>query len=313
MQIVEILFFAALATLAAIICYRTIRIMHIARWRQMIIDELKGGCDSIGFVGCSVIAHDITNIKDIELLLSSTYNRYEVIIMLNSIEHSETFRQIVKHYHLTRVNHTQTNNTIPHITNLYRSASRTYRRLVLIDYSSTDIYSVINSAIEFTSYDYIIPLLPNTSLLPNAIENIAITLSDTSIHDIELILNNTIAQCCVFQRDSLMAHGGLSSNIISKISRNSVVHSDIALAYKRDTKCTSRFIATIIATISLCAIAYSLSTHAAIAFIVTVTLAVTASHFILQQWLVPHCSIMALLYQIRNLTTFFRPRKFNIS
>lgn len=312
MYSVEIIFITLLAAITAIICYRTIHTTQVAQWRQAITNDLKGGNESIGFIGCSVITHDITRIKDIESLLSNTYNRYEVIIMLNSSTHSNTFRQIIKQYQLTIVNHSQPHSTPSYITELYRSANQTYRRLVLIDYSTTDIYSAINSAIEFASYDYIIPLQSNTLLLPHAIENIAITLSDTSNRNIQLIHNNTIAQCYVFQRDSILIHGGLSHDIITKIPRHSILHSNIAFAYRRDVKHSSIFI-TGLTILSLNALACALSTHAAIAFIVAITLVITASHFILQQWSVPNCSIKSILCQIRNLTTFFNSLKFNIS
>ena len=188
------------------------------------------------FIGCSIIAHNITSIKDIESLLSSPYNRYEVIILLNQQHNPATAQHIIKHYRLTRVNNDLTRDCPLHIANLYRSTCRTYRRLVLVDCDSTDIYSTMNAAIGFASYDYIIPLQPHTCLLPHALESIVTTLSDSSNNNIGLLYNNTISPCYVFQRDVLISYGGVSNDIIKKLPRHAVIHSDLAFAYPNEYK-----------------------------------------------------------------------------
>ena len=312
MNITEIIFFIFITSFSFTICYRTIRTIRTARWQQLIGEELNGNIDSIRFIGCSIIAHNITSIKDIESLLSSPYNRYEVIILLNQQHNPATAQHIIKHYRLTRVNNDLTRDCPLHIANLYSSTCRTYRRLVLVDCDSTDIYSTMNAAIGFASYDYIIPLQPHTCLLPHALESIVTTLSDSSNNNIGLLYNNTISPCYVFQRDVLISYGGVSNDIIKKLPRHAVIHSDIAFAYPNEYKNYSCLILIPLIVI-LFALAFTISVHAVIILSISVALVIAAAHCILQLWVVPNCSIRTLLYQISKLLKFFHPIKFNIS
>lgn len=308
----EFTFFLFSATIAILICYRTLRTMQAAKWQQFRAEETKGRYDSIGFFGCSIISYDTVEINDIESLLNSEYSRYEAILLLDGRLTPEPMQQIIKHYRLVGVNHTLPCDSTPHITNLYRSTRREYRRLVLIDCDTSNPYAAINSAINFASFDYIIPLQPRTSLLPHAIEEVAAILSDTQKHDIELIYNDTIAPCYVFQREGLILNGGLSSDISQKLPRRSILLSDTALAYPKDTHCTTHIILTI-AALGIFVLACTISTLSIAICGITFTLAIAAANSILQQWRVPNCSVKTLLYQISKLLKFFRPRKFNIS
>ena len=266
----------------------------------------------MGFIGCSIITHDTFRITDIEQLLSSEYSRCEVILLLNGSRQAEHISRIIKHYRLTRVNNPSPEEATLLISNLYRSTRREYRRLVLIDCDTTNPYAAINAAINFASFDYIIPLLPHTTLLPHAIDTIASTLSDRREENIELIYNNTIAPCFVFQRDGLLGNGGLSDDIVRRLPRRSILLSDNALTYQTSASSASH-IGLALLGLALFALALVISIHAIIIFGTTAALAVAAAHCTLQQWRVPNCSFKTLLYQIGKLLKFFRPIKFNIS
>lgn len=315
MKIAELIFILLLAAAAIAIYYRSLLTMRAARWQQLTQEELMGSCESIGFIGCSIITHDIFTIKEIEPLLSSAYQRYELIVLLNGLQHRSELLQIIKHYHLTRVNHTLPHDNTSGVNSLYRSTCRTYRRLVVMDCSTTDIFSAINTAINFASYDYIIPLQPHTALLPHAIERIATTLSDSAHRDIELIYNDTLAPCCVFQRDGVISHEGITPNIIQRIPKKAILRSDTALTYRTDRQhfhLPTLFFCASILLLGI-GVAYFISIPAALAYGLTWGLATIASIHVLRQWSAPDCSVGTILYQIRNLTIFFRQIKFNIS
>lgn len=312
MPFTEITFFAFSAICAMVICYRTLRTILSARWHHFKAEESRGCNDAMGFIGCSIITHNTYLITDIEQLLSSEYSRYEVILLLDSTHQEEHIARIIKHYRLTRVNHPLPEESALPISNLYRSTRREYRRLVLIDCDTTTPYAAMNAAISFASFDYIIPLKPHTALLPYAIETIATTLSDKQERNIELLYSDTIAPCFVFQRDGLLAHGGLSNDIARRVPKHSVLRTSRALTYHTRSNPASH-IGLISLSLTTLAIACTISIHAIAIFGTTAALAAAAAHCSLLQWRVPNCSIKSLLYQIGKLLKFFRPIKFNIS
>lgn len=317
MLFIEITFFIFLTAIAINICYRTYTWQQAWRWQQIIRSEIKDCCESIGFIGCSIICYNTRSIAEIQRLLSSTYSNYEVIALLNCSQEPELFASIVKHYRMTRVNFPQHSVKELRHTALYRSTSRNFRRLVVMDTSTQDSCKAINEAIAITSYDYIIPLRNSITLLPHAINNIVIMLSDSTSRHIELLYNDTIAECFVFQRDSLILRGGLSHNITELIPRNRILCCNIALACRVfPHKPLSRIVTllTLLVTLVLCGIvASTISLQVGIACGCTITLAICAARLTLGQWCGKNCSVMAILYQIRKLTQFFHPIKFNIS
>ncbi len=315
MLFIEICFLLLLIFVAVNTLYRTHTSMQALRWHQFFGGEINHCCEGIGFIGCSVIYYKVSDISEIEQLLSCTYNRYEVIVIIDHTLQAELFATIVKHYRMARVNHPQhTAHALPEVS-LYRSTARNFRRLAILDYPTENKYQAINDAISITSYDYIIPLCSPYVLLPHAIDSVVITLSDSSARHTELLYNDTLAPCYVFQRDSLIMRGGLSHEAVQRIPHNLILKSRVALARKsfrhRSPLITWLMAMFIVATCT--AIAFFISTYAAIAYGLTFILLYCLSELMLRQWSEENCSARAVLYQIGNLIRFFRSIKFNIS
>ena len=298
--------------------YRTWLISRAAHLHQDIFREVGGYCESIGFIGFSIICDNIRDIAHISQLLGSAYNRYEVILTINSAQHPQAVEAIIKHYRMVSVNHSPYREiTTPRINNLYRSTSRVFRRLVMVDCSTTDYCEALNTALSFTAYDYIIPLDRTLSLMPHTIETLAITLSDSSLRHHELLYSNTFARCYVFHRDSLISRGGFSIDTPHLIPRKATLclHSPLA-CIRNHNKRLSRgagVVLTSLFTISFTLLALLLSPRLAIATLLCFLLLFTSSRYIFQKWQVENCSVRAILCQISNITMFFKPRKFNIS
>jgi hypothetical protein len=314
MHIAEICLLLLLIFITTTVLYRTYTSMRALRWQEFLQQE-AACCEGVGVIGCSVIYYKVKSIAEIEHLLSSTHNRYEVIAIINRELQPELFTSIVKHYHMTQVNLPQhSTHTLPKA-GLYRSAARNFRRLAILDYPTEKFYQALNDAIPITSYDYIIPLCSPHTLLPHAIESIVITLSDSSARHIELLYNHTLSPCYVFQRDSLIMRGGLSHDIVQRIPHNLILKSDTAFTYKSFThKSHFTMWLMVLSIVIICsAIAFAISLQAAIACSLTLTLVICSASLLLRQWTGKKCSASAILYQIGNLTKFFRSIKFNIS
>ena len=128
--IIYILFLAAIATAL----FRTIRIVRAIEHQTLLCNDITGCCESLGFVGCSVVCTSVSDLQQINSLLGQEYGRYEVVIVLDSTLHAEAFDLLVRHFKMVRVNCASTQE-LPSvlINNLYRSRQRSYRRLILVD------------------------------------------------------------------------------------------------------------------------------------------------------------------------------------
>jgi hypothetical protein len=203
-----------LATILFAICIgaviHSIRIVRAIRCQQHISDDIGGSCCSIDTVGCSIVCSQIKEIADITTLLSTEYDHYEVIIVLDTNLYAENIEQIIHHFKLIQVNapsHTELPNT--HIRKLYRSSQRCFRRLILIEQGYISPYDDINAATALSSYDYIIPLIAPNMLRAEALDYIFITLARHSNCRID-ILRSTLDAGLVIQRDVIVAAGGFS-------------------------------------------------------------------------------------------------------
>ena len=102
---------------------------------------------------------------------------------------------------------------------LFRSGQRRYRRLALLNMDDvTDRYSALNQALDIASYNYIIPINSWHYLRPYAIESIAITLTDHSHREPQILLSLGDKPCYIFRRDGVIARGGFSVDLPRKIA-----------------------------------------------------------------------------------------------
>ena len=290
----------------------TIRIADATRRRDIIIDDIAGCCESLGFVGCSAICSGVRGITRIEELLGQEYDRYEVIITINAEQYPEEFRAIISHYRMIRVNCSRSEE-LPSATirNLYRSRQRSFRRLILLDKSHSDIYGDLDAATIVASYNYLLPVGPTTHLCNKAIESIAITLSEQDFHSIGLLYAVT-SDTYVFCRDAVINNGGFSPHIVRQIPRSAQLqtYTPIAVDTKNDTEAVAL---AIIVAIILPTIFLFVGWGAVMAATSTIIAFLSIARYISQLTHPANCSLQVMLCYFRRIGSIFRRRKFQIS
>lgn len=318
MPIVEILLLSYLTITTFVIIVRTRKEAKAIKLQRYIEQETNCNASSVDFLGYSVLCTNIEEISLIEQLLTSNFYRYEVIISINSANQRELFHDIIKRYKLVEVNNSfpQEIQSSPIIA-LYRSRLRGYRRLIVADIATTNQYDALNTALNISSYDYIIPILEAMYLRPNAISAIAFSLSQERHRNPELIYCDTATPCYIFQRDALIDRGGFSSHIVKSYPTATTLclHTNLMQRHE-DAKSNNTLIIILLCTITSSTIALSLllmSLQITLCLVVTILLAVVAARYVLVLDNGQNCSVKALLYQISNITSFFRSRKFTIS
>lgn len=209
-----ILFCATIIVIVATL--RTLLMARAIRHQKEIESDIIG-CGSLGFAGCSIICSKVRDIEQIEALLSSEHDHYEVIITLDGFTAAEAFDAIVRHFRLIRVN-TPTSNvlhTTP-IRALYRSRYRCFRRLVLIDKQHGSPQDDFNTAATIAAFDYLLPIRSKARLRKYAIESINIALTSLSGTTTNL-LRSAADDTCIFRREYIIEVGGFRRNILKKI------------------------------------------------------------------------------------------------
>ena len=201
MSIILILFSISLtATTIATLLY-TIRIWLAIQERNAICEECAGCCELFGFVGCSVICSGVNNLYQIEQLLNVEYGHYEVIVVLDAQNLPTQFAAIRERYRMIKVN-CEPSQELPSsgVRTLYRSRSRNFRRLILVDREFISSYEDFDAAASVASYNYLLPIKAHTYLQPFAIESIALMMSKFENRDIELVVSHVGEGCYIFRR-----------------------------------------------------------------------------------------------------------------
>lgn len=308
----EYVILTLLTAISAIVLLRTFRIADATYRRDIITDDIAGCCESLGFVGCSVICSSVKDIEHIEELLGQEYDRYEVIITLDAEQYAEEFRAIVARYHLIRVN-CSPSEELPSATirRLYRSRQRSFRRLILIDRELTDLYDDLDAATAVSSYNYLLPIGHNTHLCSMAVESIAITLSEQEARRVE-IFYSVATDSFVFHRDAVIANGGFSPHIIKQISPSRWLWTYTPLTFCRSPRVS--ILPAMAMMIVALLLVYQLAGHImAIATAATIILIIAATTYMSRLIAPANCSLRVMLCYFRQLASIFRCRKFLIS
>lgn len=310
---------STLILLHFVVCAAIVRTSRLSKalLRQHYIQRCINFCDSpIGFFGCSVLCPTIKNIRQIEMLLSCDYPRYEVIITLNPEREKELFLAVIKNYKLVKVNNTCPQEIVAsEITSLYRSRLRGYRRLIVITSDASNNYEALNTALNIASYDFIIPVSSNRYFHPHAITSLAIHLAQAPDNP-ELMVCNGVVPCHIFQRDALIAKGGFSADILRKFPTTSTRLTHLTLMQRIENKNYSRqpFVLLLLITLAVTTIfALFFSLVFSLAILATILFFLAAARYILVLDGRQNCSVQTMLYQICNIAIFFRSRKFTIS
>lgn len=235
----QTIYIIILSLLTLAICYtlvRAIRITQADTAYKFHIENSATAYESLGFTGYSVICYAINNIEQIENLLQSEYNRYEILAVIDSRLYPDIFYSIVKNYGLIRVN-TIISNELPntYIRALYRSRQRQFRRLVLIDEAYTSPYNSLNCATLVASYEYIIPFNATMRLRERAIEYAAILISESN-QQFAAIHSSADEECYIIWREHIIQNKGFSAALLRNTPSKQILSTPTPLTYTIDSK-----------------------------------------------------------------------------
>ena len=312
-MIFYILIFLFLFTASALALVRTARIARAIEHQALLDNDITGCCESLGFVGCSVVCTSVSEITHITRLLGQEYGRYEVIVVLDAALHSEAFEGLVRHFKMVRVNCSSTHElpTVS-ITQLYRSRQRSYRRLILVDAPHRSAYNDMNAGVMVASYDYILPIGGTALLRPRAIENLAIILCSTNASNRSWIRSRS-SHDCLFLRNAVIEAEGFSPDILQRCGRGYYTYSPIA-DHSPSRKIKFSFRTTIIAVLItlLWMSSAALDLRIAISVLLTTVVIWASARYVATLAKPTNCSVWDIFYLFRKIVDIFPARKFSV-
>lgn len=145
-------------------------------------------CNDSGRCGVSLLCHNTNDDERLRNLLEVEYPAYEVIVVSDSLRNPDSLKRIISNYHMVAVDGgTSNQRQLPQIRRLYRSTSRCYRRLLLLDAVTTDGRSDLDIACHVATYDYLLALRGNEYLRSGAIERLVSEIYTAPHSDIQII------------------------------------------------------------------------------------------------------------------------------
>lgn len=316
MQIIQHAILCLLVVACAAVTVRTAAVGLAVR-RHRLLHDNAACCESLGFVGISAVCVGAGNAEHIESLLGVEYDRYELIVVLDSQLSPDLFRSITARYGMIRVNCSESGELpAARVRALYRSRRRCYRRLILVDRSRTSHYEDLDAGAAVASYDYILPVGPTTYLMPDAVETAAIAISDRSGR-VAALRSDAGRECTIFHRDTVIDSGGFSARMLRRIPRRSVLRLRVPLAYgicdmrRSRIAAWSTIFALLVPLITIEAVLLGIGTAAATVSAAALSLAAICYTAAVTS---PHpCSVRAILCYISRMRRLFSPRRFTVS
>ena len=232
MQTIHIIILSLLLLAVVYTVIRAIKTTRALSTYNFFVDNAAGCCESLGFTGCSVICYAVNDIEQIENLLHTEYDRYEILAVIDSRLYPDIFYSIVKQYGLIQVNtivSDELSNT--HIRALYRSRQRRFRRLVLLDEAYTSSYNSLDCATLVASYEYIIPLNASMRLREHAIEYASILISENRERALVAIHSSADDECYIIKREYIISHDGFSATLFHDIPSTQILSTPTPLVY----------------------------------------------------------------------------------
>lgn len=130
-------------------------------------------CDNFGRDGISLLCRDTGDEERLRNLLAVEYPTYEVVVVADSLRSPESLQRIIATYRMIAVDGRMSGDRdAPRVRRMYRSASRCYRRLLLLDVVTCASRSDLDVALDVATYDYLLPLWGDEYLAVGAIERL---------------------------------------------------------------------------------------------------------------------------------------------
>ncbi len=192
-----------------------------ARNNRRLLTETRGSiCDMSGGVGVSILCGRTYDIAWIERLLSEEYICCEVIIVLDVCEQPALFEELYRRYQLFRGGAIPASEvTTSEIRALYRSRSRCYRRLVVVDALQCSVELAWNTALTVASYDYLLPLFGREELLSGTVLRLVAEAGEVEQNEKRLIRTAVGEPIMLVSREAVVSAGGFETHWIRTIPR----------------------------------------------------------------------------------------------
>ena len=169
-------------------------------------------CHGLGHKGISLLCRDTGNPDRLRNLLAVEYPDYEVIVIADSLHSPDSLQQIIAHYHMVAVDgRISSEDGESRVRRMYRSVSRCYRRLLLLDIATTDSREDLDSALDAATYDYLLPLWGNEYLRAGAIERIIAEVCTESQNEKRIITTHIGPPSRLIPRQAAHEAGGISA------------------------------------------------------------------------------------------------------
>lgn len=175
------------------------------RW----LDAMYGArCGLLHRVGISVLAAGRTSLARCEELMAVEYPDFEVVLLFDGATNPALLHQLIKRYHLIRVDYLPSGELHPAaVRGLYRSRRRLYRRLVVVD-SVASGCRALDVMADVATRGFLLPLADQRSLSSRAVEHLALELALCPHRPPVWLAEWPWSRPLVWQREELIARGG---------------------------------------------------------------------------------------------------------
>ena len=222
MLTVKIVLFIVLASAAAYCAVRAVRAFRAESKRRLLAESYRTAVDVDDGPGISLLCGE-ADVRRLQHLLEVEYPRYEVVVTLDANDDYARFAEVVGRYGMVRVSRSLSHE-LPAIgiRALYRSGDRRFRRLIVVDKLATSENDDRNAAACYASYDYLLPLPDGCMLAEDAVERLAVAVSECEGRGIAVIRTDTGAPAALYDRETVVAAGGFGSEALGRLPAEKV-------------------------------------------------------------------------------------------
>ncbi len=181
-----------------------------ARNRRRLVAQMHGAAgDASGEVGFSLLCCGVRRPGQIENLLSSEYDRCEVVVVLDAVRRRALFERLASRYRMIRVDYLPSEEfSVQGVRSMWRSRKRCFRRLVLLDRAEETPAGACDAAASVAAYDWLLPVRDGQYMLPGTLERLAVEIGQGAPG---AICSWVGEPCTVFDRERVVAAGGFGS------------------------------------------------------------------------------------------------------
>lgn len=186
-------------------------VVACARQRRQLHARMRGvRCGAPDGIGLSVLLVESAAPRQIEALLTVEYTAYEVVVVIDSVQEAAAFVELVRRYHLIRVEYRPTGD-FPSVAvgGLYRSRRRPFRRLVVVDTAAERRSERMNAAADVAAYDYLLPIRRGERLADGAVERLVSLIGERTT-ELRLLRITEGIRCFLCLRSAAAAAGGFA-------------------------------------------------------------------------------------------------------